>query len=168
MVSADGLPPEHDREMLASGDYLARLAEFWSRRTEARKIWFSLYTPQEGEQSAERLSADDRPQVLSRLAHVAAAFPKVYLPRVVLDGYVRPPESPAECIFAQSTACISADLQTRIHPCQFGGKPVCSECGCIASSGLASIGRYELAGLVPVSALFSMSRKIGQLWRPAA
>ena len=194
-VSVDGLPTEHDRrrapaiydrilqhiaghsiivhctitrEMLAAEDYLARFAEFWSRQPEARKIWFSLYTPQEGEQSAERLTAEDRLRALSRLDAVAARFPKVYLPRVVLDGYRRPPESPAECLFAQNTTCISADLETRINPCQFGGKPVCAECGCIASSGLASIGRYELAGLVPVSAIFSMSRKIGALWRPAA
>jgi hypothetical protein len=31
----------------------------------------------------------------------------------------------------------------------------------MASAGLASIGRYELAGFVPVSAVFSISRKIG-------
>ena len=33
----------------------------------------------------------------------------------------------------------------------------------MASSGLASIGRYELGGLVPVSALFSVSQRIGGL-----
>ena len=193
-VSVDGLPAEHDRrrapatydrilkhiaghsiivhctvtrEMLVSEDYLARFADFWSRRPEARKIWFSLYTPQEGEQSAERLTEQDRRQALSRLATAAARFPKVHLPQAVLDGYRRPPESPAECLFAQNTTCISADLETRISPCQFGGKPVCAECGCMASSGLASIGRYNLAGLVPVSALFTVSRKIGDIWRVA-
>ena len=195
VVSVDGLQPEHDarrapatyhrilkhieghslivhctvtRQMLGRPDYLHEFAASWSSRPEARKIWFSLYTPQEGEQSAERLTLNDRREVLSRLADVAAHFPKVYLPRVVLDGYHQPPESPADCIFAQSTTCISADLQTRINPCQFGGKPVCGECGCIASSGLASIGRFVIGGLVPVSALFSLSRKIGGLWRAAA
>jgi organic radical activating enzyme len=195
VVSVDGLPEEHDRrrtpatydrilkhiagqsliihctvtrQMLARDAYLHEFAEFWSGRSDARKIWFSLYTPQEGEQSEERLTADDRRRALSLLSDVAARFPKVYLPRVVMNGFLQPPESPAECIFAQSTTCISADLETRIAPCQFGGKPVCSECGCIASSGLASIGRYSLAGLVPVSALFSASRKIGDLWRAAA
>jgi hypothetical protein len=156
------------RQMLGREDYLHDFADFWSRRAEARKIWFSLFTPQQDEESAERLSLDDRRLVLERLKAVAARFPKVYLPRPVLDGYLQPPASPAECIFAQSTTCISADLQTKISPCQFGGKPVCSECGCIASSGLASIGRYALGGLVPVSALFTLSRKIGQFWRAAA
>ena len=195
VVSVDGLPPEHDRrrapatydrilkhiagqsliihctvtrQMLERDAYLHEFAELWSGCSDARKIWFSLYTPQEGEESAERLTPDDRRRALSLLSAVAARFPKVYLPRPVMNGFLRPPESPAECIFAQSTTCISADLETRITPCQFGGKPVCAECGCIASSGLASIGRYNLAGLVPVSALFSASRKIGGLWGAAA
>jgi hypothetical protein len=143
--------------------YLRDFAEFWSRRPEARKIWFSLFTPQEAEECEERLLAADRRRVIAELAEVAAAFPKVHMPRVVLDGYLRPPDSPSECIFARSTVCVSADLKTRVTPCQFGGKPVCSECGCMASSGLASIGRYELGGLIPVSALFSLSQKIGSL-----
>jgi organic radical activating enzyme len=195
VVSIDGLAPEHDRrrapatyerilthiagqslivhctitrQMLARDDYLHDFAAFWSDRPEARKIWFSLYTPQEGERSEERLTPDDRRRVLSQLSSVAARFPKVYLPRVVMNGFLEPPSSPAECIFAQSTTCVSADLQTKISPCQFGGKPVCRECGCIASSGLASVGRYSLAGLVPVSALFAISRKIGDRWSAAA
>lgn len=195
VVSVDGLAPEHDRrrtpatyerllkhiagqsviihctvtrQMLDREDYLNEFADFWSRSQDARKIWFSLYTPQEGEQSDERLTAEDRRRVLSRLASVAARFPKVYLPRAVMKGLEQPPDSPADCIFAQSTTCVSADLNTRISPCQFGGKPVCAECGCIASSGLASIGRYNLAGLLPVSAVFAASRKVGGLWRTAA
>lgn len=195
VVSVDGLPADHDRRrapatyerilrhiadqsvivhctitrpMLARHGYLHEFAEFWSKRMEARKIWFSLYTPQEGEQSEERLTAADRTRVLGQLAELAGKFPKIHLPRTALDGYRQPPESPADCIFAQCTTCISADLQTRVNPCQFGGKPVCSECGCMASAGLASIGRHSLAGLVPVSALFSVSRKIGDLWGAAA
>lgn len=195
VVSVDGLPAEHDRrrvpatyerilkhitgqsliihctvtrQMLQRDDYLHEFAELWSQNSDVRKIWFSLYTPQQGEKSEERLTPDDRRRALAQLSTIASQFPKVYLPRVVLNGFQRPPESPADCIFALSTTCISADLQTHITPCQFGGKPVCGECGCIASSGLASIGRYELAGLVPVSALFSLSRRFGELWGAAA
>jgi len=98
------------------------------------------------------------------LADVKRGFPKADVPRMVLEGYRRPPSSPAECLFAQTTTCISADLKTRIAPCQFGGRPVCTECGCMASSGLASIGRYALGGLVPLSALFDVSRKVGKAW----
>jgi len=190
-VSVDGLPAEHDvrrapatydrilkhiegqsvvihctvtRPMLQRDDYLCDFARFWSGVAAARKIWFSLYTPQENEHSQERLTAEDRSRALAQLADVKRGFPKADVPRMVLEGYRRPPSSPAECLFAQTTTCISADLKTRIAPCQFGGRPVCTECGCMASSGLASIGRYALGGLVPLSALFDVSRKVGKAW----
>jgi len=190
-VSVDGLPAEHDvrrapatyerilkhieghsvvihctvtHPMLQRDDYLCDFAHFWSCQPAARKIWFSLYTPQQGEHSHERLTPEDRRRALAQLADVARRFPKADVPRMVLEGYRRPPASPDECLFAQTTTCISADLETRIAPCQFGGRPVCGECGCMASSGLASVGRYTLAGLLPVSALFEVSRKIGEAW----
>jgi hypothetical protein len=193
-VSVDGLPAEHDRrrapatyerilkhitghsiivhctitrQMLRRDDYLHDFADFWNRRPEVRKIWFSLYTPQEGEKSEERLMTGNRRRVLGQLSDVAARFAKVDAPRQVLEGYQRPPRSPDECIFAQSTTCISADLETRITPCQFGGSPMCGECGCMASSGLASIGRYTVTGLVPVSTLFSISNRVGNVWGAA-
>ena len=189
VVSVDGLAPEHDRrrapatysrilqnmrghqvivhctitrqQVLRPG-YLAEFASFWSERSEARKIWFSLFTPQTGHDSAERLTNDDRARALAELATFPKRFAKVHLSKQVLDGYRRPPASPAECIFAQTTLCLSADLATRITPCQFGGQPVCTECGCVASAGLAAIGRYKLAGLVPVSEIFSLSRRLGE------
>lgn len=192
VVSIDGLPEHHDvrrkpatyerilrnlaghqvivhctvtAQLLERANYLDEFAAFWSERPEARKIWFSLFTPQEGEASVERLTPKQRLQVLERLDRVAHRFPKVHLPGAVLDGYRHPPASPQECIFAQTTACVTADLKTGVQPCQFGGKPVCSECGCMASAGLISIGRYRLGGLVPVSEVFRVSHAIGQHFR---
>ncbi len=189
VVSIDGLQPEHDRrrapatydrilkhiaghqiivhctitrQLLQRPDYLRDFACFWSSRDEVRKIWFSLFTPQQGEQPKERLTLQDRLNVVSELACLRASFAKVHMPDLVLDGYLHPPTSPEQCIFAQTTTCISADLTTRITPCQFGGQPVCAECGCMASAGLASIGKYKLAGLVQVSDIFSFSRKMGE------
>ena len=75
----------------------------------------------------------------------------------------RPPAHPGECIFSQTTTCVSADLNTHVTPCQFGGRPVCSECGCMASAGLAAIGKFRLAGLIPVSQVFRLSQKLGEL-----
>jgi len=89
-------------------------------------------------------------------------FPRVDLPTLVLQGYQDPPSSPAGCIFAQTTSCVSSDMTTAITPCQFGGRPVCTECGCMASAGLAAIAKYKLAGLVQVGALFAASRKLGE------
>jgi hypothetical protein len=188
VVSVDGLPAEHNRrrapatydrilenisghrvivhctitrQQAMSTGYVGEFAQFWSNRPEARKIWFSLFTPQVGDDSAERLTSLDRARVLAELAGLGRRFPKVHLPREVLDGYSHPPASPAECIFAQSTLCLSADLATRVTPCQFGGQPLCSECGCLASAGLTAIGRYKLAGVLPVAEIFSFSRRLG-------
>lgn len=191
MVSVDGLAAEHDRrrapatydrilqhiaghrvnvhctitrQLLQRAGYLAEFADFWTQREEIGRIWFSLYTPQEGEQSEERLSSQDRQAVLGELARLRTLFPKIELPDRVLGGYWRPPASPQECVFTQVTTSISADLKTQITPCQFGGRPVCAECGCIASAALACVGRYKLAGLVKLSSIFSLSKKIGDVF----
>jgi len=189
VVSVDGLQPEHDarrtpatydrilrhiegheitvhctvvRQFLAREDYLREFARAWSVQTGVRKIWFSLFTPQIGDRPAERLTAGDRAAAIDRIAALRSLYPKVYAPEVVLDGYRRPPHLPSECIFAQTTSCVSVDLTTPVVPCQIGGRPECRECGCIAAAGLASIGKYRLAGLVKVSDVFAMSRKVGE------
>jgi hypothetical protein len=97
-------------------------------------VWIA---PQEGDGSAERLTAEDREEVLSRLAALVPVYPKMHLPGVVMKGYREPPASPKDCIFAHTTSCVSADLSTRVTPCQFGGRPVCSECGCMAPAEAA-------------------------------
>ena len=190
-ISIDGLPPEHDRrrapatyarilkhiqghrffvhctitrQLLQREDYLEEFATFWSGQGGLRRIWFSLYTPQEGEKSAERLTPLDRARVLKTLSELRRQFPQIEMPDRVLKGFLHPPQSPEECMFAQATTCISADLTTGITPCQFGGQPVCAECGCLASAGLASFANYKLAGLVQIGDVFSLSRKIGDRW----
>jgi organic radical activating enzyme len=193
VISVDGLQPEHDRrrspatyarilqhilghqvivhctvtrQLLSRPDYLSDFADFWSKRPEVRKIWFSLFTPQAAEDPAERLTLQNRSDVVKEIAFLQASFPKVHMPKMVLDGYLHPPTTPQDCLFAQMTTCISADLTTRITPCQFGGRPVCSECGCMASAGFTSIGKYKLAGLVPISDIFFLSKNFGQRFRP--
>lgn len=188
-VSVDGLREEHDvrrtpatydrilrhiaghsvivhctvtRQMAARPGYLREFAAFWSAQAAVRKIWFSLFTPQHGQDSAERLTEADRETVLSELRDTARNHNKVELPKAVIEGYRNPPQNPKACLFAQLTTCVSADLTTSIEPCQFGGKPVCQECGCMASAGLAALGRYRLGGLIPVSALCEGSIRIGQ------
>jgi sulfatase maturation enzyme AslB (radical SAM superfamily) len=194
VVSIDGLQPEHDRRrspatydrilkhiaghqiivhctitrpLLSRAKYLIEFTKFWSARPEVRKVWFSLYTPQEGDTSEERLTPEDRKKAVTQLAQVRHQFEKADIPAHALEGFLRPPSSPDQCIFAQNTTCISADLKTPIVPCQFGGRPVCSECGCMASAGLAVVGKFKVAGLVPVSALFSISKKFGERFSSA-
>ncbi len=189
VISVDGLPAEHDRrrapatyerilkhiaghrlivhctitrQFLKRPDYLRDFTAFWSEREEARKIWFSLYTPQEGDASEERLTARDRIEVVRELRQLRLLFPKVDAPGGALESFLDPPRSPQECLFAQLTTCVSADLATRITPCQFGGRPVCTECGCMASAGLASISRFKIAGFIPVAGIYSLSQKFGK------
>jgi len=191
VVSVDGLQPEHDqrrapatysrilenisghtvtvhctvtKRMLGQREDLKEFTRFWLSRDEVRKIWFSLYTPQESEKTGERLSPQDRLDVLQNLRWVREESPKVYLPDSVLDGFLHPPQSPEECVFAQVTNCITADLASRITPCQFGGRPVCAECGCMAAAGFTAIGNYRLGGLVHLKRVFGLSSRLGQLW----
>lgn len=189
VVSVDGLPPEHDRrrfpatydrildsiaghcvivhctitrQLLTRADYLGDFASFWSSRPEVRKIWFSLFTPQDGGGSDERLSPGDRLAAIRQLGPLRLRFPKIHLPQMVLDGYIQPPRSPEECLFAQVTTCLANDLTTEILPCQFGGKPACAECGCIAAAGLVSIGRLRLLPWLPASRVFALSKRAAE------
>jgi MoaA/NifB/PqqE/SkfB family radical SAM enzyme len=188
VVSIDGLQPEHDarrtpatydrilkhivghritvhctvtRQQVNRTGYLEEFIRFWSAREQVEKIWMSLYTPQLGEISDERLRPEDRMRVVNDLMALRLRYKKLVTPKGLLDVYANPPASPDECVFAKTTACISADFDTRITPCQFGGAPDCSQCGCIASAGLAAVARHQLWGFIPVGALFNGSMKIG-------
>jgi hypothetical protein len=79
----------------------------------------------------------------------------------LIKEILSPPTSPADCIFALTTATISADLRTKITPCQFGGEPDCSQCGCIASMGLAAVGHHRVAGPLTAGHLFHASARVG-------
>ena len=192
VVSIDGLQPEHDvrrtpatydrilkhitghritvhctitRQQVNRPGYLEEFLEFWSLREPVEKIWFSLYTPQIGEVSAERLTPADRQRVVADLMALRLKFPKLALPKGLIEVYAEPPDSPADCVFARTTMTISADFTTKITPCQFGGAPDCSNCGCIASAGLAAVARHELFGVVPVGSIFNRSLQIGERMR---
>ena len=189
VVSIDGLQPEHDvrrtpatydrilkhiaghsitvhctvtRQQVNRAGYIEEFLRIWSARAEVEKIWVSLYTPQIGEVSDERLRSIDRERVVADLMALRLHFPKLALPKGLIEVYANPPDSPDECIFARTTSTISADLTTRITPCQFGGTPDCSNCGCIASAGLAAVARHKLFGFVPVGSIFAGSMKVGQ------
>jgi sulfatase maturation enzyme AslB (radical SAM superfamily) len=190
VVSIDGLPEEHDvrrkpatyerilknieghqitvhctvtRQMTERAGYLYEFMDFWSARPETAKVWFSLFTPQIGEASYEILPPAARLQVVRDLLAMRNLYPKMGMTKETIEGYLTPPSNPAECIFANTTRTITADLKTRVEPCQFGGNPDCSQCGCIASAGLNSIGRVTLPGGIRVGWLYEQSLQIGTL-----
>jgi hypothetical protein len=153
--------------MAARPDSFREFLSFWSNRSEVRKIWFSLFTPQVGEVVEEILSPQERAASLDELIELRSIFPKLYLPGEVVDGYRRPPASPSECIFARTTVSITADLRSRITPCQFGGNPDCSQCGCMASAGLKAIGDHRLLGVLPVKSIYKTSYGLGSAVKTA-
>jgi MoaA/NifB/PqqE/SkfB family radical SAM enzyme len=188
VVSIDGLQPEHDerrkpatydrilkhirghritvhctvtRQQVQREGYLEDFIRFWSDNPDTRQIWVSLYTPQMGEVSDERLQPADRERVVATLMHLRARYPKLRMPRGVIAVLAAPPNSPGECTFAQTTTCISADFTHRISPCQFGGQPDCANCGCIASAALGAVARHRLPGGLRVGAIFEHSLRIG-------
>jgi MoaA/NifB/PqqE/SkfB family radical SAM enzyme len=189
VVSIDGLQPEHDerrkpatyerilrhmtghqvtvhctvtRQQAQRDGYLEEFVRYWSANPHTRQIWISLYTPQIGEQSAERLRPDDRERVVAALMRLRRAYPKLRMPERLIGAYAEPPRSPDGCVFAKTTTCVSADFERRIAPCQFGGTPDCANCGCVASAGLSAIGRHRLPGGLPVGALLEQSVRLGE------
>jgi MoaA/NifB/PqqE/SkfB family radical SAM enzyme len=188
VVSIDGLQPEHDerrtpatyerilkhidghqitvhctvtRQQARREGYLEEFLRTWQANANTRLIWMSLYTPQKGELSAERLTKADRERVIADLRRLRPDISKLQLPDALLNVYADPPKSPSACIFAQTTQCFSADLERHITPCQFGGDPDCLNCGCMASAGLEAIGRHRLKGGIPVGRIFYASLHVG-------
>src|SRR5262249_33949046 len=153
------------RQQVNRAGYLEDFLKFWTSRTEVQKVWFSLYTPQIGEVSEERLRPADRARVVEDMMALRLRYPKLALPKGLLEVYADPPSSPDDCVFARSTTTLSADLTTKITPCQYGGAPDCSQCGCIASAGLAAVARHQLFGFIPVGMIFNGSLKVGETMR---
>ena len=191
-VSIDGLQPEHDerrkpatyekiienirghqvtvhctvtRQQVRRTGYLEEFVRLWSEMDTTRRIWISLYTPQVGEVSEERLLPEDREAVVADLRRLHRIYPRLDIGDRTVAAYGKPPSSPDECIFARTAECVSADLTSRVTPCQFGGNPECADCGCLASAALTAAGRYKIFGLLPVDTVFDSSLAIGKFFR---
>jgi MoaA/NifB/PqqE/SkfB family radical SAM enzyme len=187
-VSVDGLPEHHDdrrkpatyerilkniegrsinvhwvitRPMLARESYLEHYVAFWHSRKEVDHIWVSLYTPQIGEETPERLTPSDRERIAVDLPRLSKQYPKLLLPEGVARAFVNPPKSPNDCLFAKMSLNYSADLRTHVEPCVFGGNPDCSQCGCSISSALHWARDVKIAGPLRVGHMVSTSLAMG-------
>jgi sulfatase maturation enzyme AslB (radical SAM superfamily) len=156
------------RQMTHQSDYFEQFLEFWSEKPEVKRVWFSIFTPQKGASDEEILTSAERAKVLDELASLRPKYSKLDLLDSVIDGFKNPPKSPDDCIFSKTTVNYTADLKSLISPCQFGGDPDCSQCGCMASAGLKAVGSHKLFGAIPVSSIFRVSTKIGDLARAAS
>jgi len=191
-ISVDGLPEHHDvrrkpatydrilrniagrrvnvhwtavRAHVQDPDYAERYLEFWSAREEVNRIWMSVYTPQRGEQSAERLTGEDRLRLAEAIPDLAKKYPKFLIKPGMARAILNPPASPEDCAFARVSANYTADLKTRVAPCVFGGDPECSECGCAISSALHWITNEKAAARVALNASLKVGQAVAKLQR---
>jgi MoaA/NifB/PqqE/SkfB family radical SAM enzyme len=189
VVSVDGLQPEHDlrrkpatyerilkciaqsrvsihctitSQMMQREGYLEEFVRFWSLRNQTKRIWLSFFTPQKGAVDPEILTRQQRTRAMAELLRLRELYPLLDMDASAIKEFAHPPASPRDCIFASTTTTISADLKTRVTPCQFGGDPDCSQCGCVASMGLAAVGHHRLFPGVTTGQIFTVSRLIGQ------
>jgi MoaA/NifB/PqqE/SkfB family radical SAM enzyme len=189
VVSIDGLQPEHDirrqpatyerirkniegqrvvvhctitSAMVKRSGYIEEFVDLWSANPSVGKIWMSIFTPQRGADNAECLSNQERRFVVSTLLRLRADSNKLDMTEGVIREFLAPPTSPDRCIFAKTTHTLSADLTTRVQPCQFGGDPDCSQCGCYASMGLAAVGHRKLLGPITAGNIFWASAAVGK------
>jgi MoaA/NifB/PqqE/SkfB family radical SAM enzyme len=188
-VSVDGNPEDHDvrrkpatyerilrnikdatvnvhwtvvRSNINKPGYMDRYLEFWNEREEVRNIWVSIYTPQIGEVSDERLTAEDKQSLAAYFHASASRFQKLTMHKGLMQAFLEPPVSPAECLFAKLSVNYTADLKTRVEPCVFGGAPDCSECGCSISLGMHWLGEYSVLGPLKARHLINGSVAIGR------
>src|SRR5262249_26027878 len=137
VVSVDGLQPEHDArrkpatyarilknvqghavtihctitaQMVQRADYLEDFLAFWPARPETRRVWISFFTPQRGASEPEILSQEQRVLAVRELLRLRELYPKLDMYPSVIRELLHPPSSPESCIFAQTTAIVSADL----------------------------------------------------------
>lgn len=189
-VSVDGLQPEHDvrrkpatyerllkniagqhvsvhctvtAQMLHRPSYIEEFLQFWNPRPETKRVWFSVFTPQVGDTLPEILTPEQRSWLVQELLRVQKLYPKLDMQPEIIREYAQPPASPHDCIFARTTATISADLKTRVTPCQFGGTPDCAQCGCIASMGLAALGHMKLVPGLSLGTIMRASATVGDV-----
>ena len=189
VVSIDGLRPEHDvrrapatydrilrnivgqritvhctitGQMMKRPGYLSEFLGFWTPRPEIKKVWFSMFTPQVGDAMPEILSPEERKRAIEDLVQLRKQYPKLDMSETVIRQFASPPHRPQDCVFALTTQTLSADLKTKITPCQFGGNPDCTSCGCLGSMYLAAVAAHKLGGILPVGTIFNASIKIGR------
>ena len=192
VVSVDGLPAEHDArrkpatyeriltnirdaqvtihctitaQIVERAGYLDEFLAFWAARPQIAQVWFSIFTPQRGATDPEILSPRQRASVIEQMRELRRKYAILEMPDALIDQFAKPPQSPEECIFARTTETISADLRTRITPCQFGGQPDCTQCGCVASMALAAVGDHKLVGPLTAGRIFLGSDALGKRLR---
>jgi hypothetical protein len=193
-VSVDGNPEDHDvrrkpatydrilrnisgrkvnihwtvvRKNLEQPGYMDRYLEFWNAQPEVNLIWVSVYTPQLHEDSAERLTDEDRRDLAAYFNSIRHRYSKLTMHKGLMHAFLAPPAEPSTCLFAKLSVNYTADLKTRVEPCVFGGEPDCSQCGCSMSMGMHWLGNLRIAGPLRARHLIEGSLALGRVAKRA-
>lgn len=188
-VSVDGNPEDHDirrtpatyerilrnvegrrinvhwtvvRSNIEQAGYMDRYLDFWQARPEVDRIWVSIYTPQVGEESPERLTSDNRAALATYFAAASPRYSKLTMHKGLMDAFLHPPTSPSDCYFSRLSVNYTADLRTRVEPCVFGGAPNCAECGCSISLGTHWLTNTKVLGPLYGKHLLDASLAVGR------
>ncbi len=188
-VSVDGNPEDHDvrrkpatyerilrniqdrkvnihwtvvRKNIEEPGYMDRYLEFWNAQPEVEHIWISVYTPQIDEESAERLTPQNRVALAEYFNGVRGKYAKLSMHAGLMDAFLEPPRNPSECLFSKLSINYTADLKSRVEPCVFGGAPSCADCGCSISMGMHWLGEIKVAGPLRARHLIRGSLAIGR------
>jgi hypothetical protein len=187
-VSVDGLPEHHDerrkpatydrilenirdrevnihwtitRPMMERAGYMEEYVSFWSARREVNRIWVSLYSPQQGENTPEMLLPEHRAMLAKTMPPLRERYPKLLMSPGIAQALLHPPSNPQECLFSKMSTNYSADLKSRVEPCIFGGTPDCTQCGCVISAGLHYAQTIRVAGPLKIGHLVKGSVFVG-------
>ena len=122
---------------------LKEFLEFWTRRPEIHRVWFSLFTPQVGDQLPEMLTIKQRMQrIKAEMLELRLQFPETVVQKIDSSGY-------PNLLRVLQTVC--SRRRPRYYPRISGlksdhvswGNPDCASCGCIASMGLAAVAAQD-------------------------
>ena len=188
VVSIDGLQPEHDARRApatyarilkhiagqqvtvhctlthqqARPGYVTAFTQFWAANPDVKRIWFSLYTPQKGEESPERLLPDDRELLVKEITSLHATEPKLHdmIPSVV-RGYLHPPQNPTSASSRRRPPASRRILKKPITPCRVRRRPGLHAVRVHGVGGLQAVGEYRLGGVIPLNAILKGSLAVG-------
>jgi hypothetical protein len=109
------------------------------------------------------LLPEQRAFLASTLPLLAERYPKLLMSPGMAKALLKPSNNPQECLFAKMSTNYSADLQSRVEPCIFGGTPDCTQRGCVISVGLHHAQTIKVAGPLKIGHLVKGSVAIGSL-----
>ena len=155
------------RQQVQRDGYLEEFARLWSANpTRQTDLVQPLHAADRRSVGRDPDAARSRARRRGADGAARGGIPKIRMPEGLHPASTRSRRRARDdCVFAQTTTCVSADFEHRITPCQFGGNPDCSQCGCIASAGLAAVAATGCRAGCGVGAIFDASLRVGRAMR---